>query len=135
MNLNNVKQFMSQVHWGSLATTDGRKVGVRPMGGWAWFDEELWFASGKATEKVRQVKKVRYAECIFSKADGEHVRIAGPCFISANNRDKLKLFNAVPLLKDYIDDPTDHDYVVIRMRVARLRWMKSSSMEYTEVKM
>jgi len=35
MNLEEVKQFIKQVGYGMLATTDGRKVGVRPMGGLA----------------------------------------------------------------------------------------------------
>lgn len=134
MNLNGVKQFMQQVQWGHLATTDGRSVGVRPMGGWVWFDDELWFATGKSTDKVRQIKRVRFAECIFSKPDGEHIRIAGACRISANNRDKLRLFNAVALLKNYIEDPADPDYVVICMRPERIRWMRSSNQEYVEVK-
>jgi hypothetical protein len=36
MNLDQVKQFINQVHWGMLATSDGRKVGVRPMSGLSW---------------------------------------------------------------------------------------------------
>ena len=28
MNLEDVKNFINQVHWGTLATSDGRKVGV-----------------------------------------------------------------------------------------------------------
>jgi hypothetical protein len=32
MNLEQVKEFVAEVYWGMLATSDGRKVGVRPMG-------------------------------------------------------------------------------------------------------
>jgi len=33
MDIEELKQFVKQVGWGFLATTDGRKVGVRPMAG------------------------------------------------------------------------------------------------------
>jgi len=35
MNIEQVKQFIKQLGWGMLATTDGRKVGVSAMGGLA----------------------------------------------------------------------------------------------------
>jgi len=34
MNMEDVKQLRKEVGWGFLGTTDGKKVGVRPMGGW-----------------------------------------------------------------------------------------------------
>ena len=45
MNLEDVKNFINQVHWGTLATSDGRKVGVRPMAGLAWKQNQLWCAT------------------------------------------------------------------------------------------
>jgi len=33
MNIEQLKQFIKQVGWGMLATTDGRKVGVSGYGG------------------------------------------------------------------------------------------------------
>ena len=41
MSLNMVKNFMKEVGWGFLATSDGIKVGVRPMGSCVWMDNEL----------------------------------------------------------------------------------------------
>jgi hypothetical protein len=41
MNLEELKQFIKQLGWGFLATTDGRKVGVRPMAGFIWKDNQL----------------------------------------------------------------------------------------------
>jgi len=34
MNMEDVKQLRKEVGWGFLGTTDGKKVGVRPMHGW-----------------------------------------------------------------------------------------------------
>ena len=132
MSMDRVKSLMKEVGWGTLATTDGKTVGVRPMGGRAWFGEELWCATSGASEKVAQLRAVPYAEYCFCKPDGEHVRLAGPCSISTDNDDKLKLYQAVPLLKNYIANPADPDYVVIRMKPDRIRIIQKD-MTYQEV--
>ena len=132
MSMDRVKSLMKETGWGTLATTNGKTVGCRPMGGWAWFGEELWCATSGASDKVAQLRAVPYAEYCFCKPEGEHVRIAGPCSISTDNDAKLKLYQAVPLLKNYIQDPSDPDYVVIRMKPDRVRIIQKD-MAYEEV--
>ena len=132
MSLEKVKALMKDVGWGALATTDGEKVGVRPIGGWAWIDNELWCATGISTDKVAQLRKVPYAEYCFGKKEGEHVRIAGPCTVSTNDDDKLRLYEAAPILKEHIKEPKSPEYVVIRMRPERIRLMVSP-MIYQEI--
>jgi uncharacterized pyridoxamine 5'-phosphate oxidase family protein len=121
MYFEDVKNFMKQVHWGTLATTDGRKVGVRPMGGMAWNQNELWCATNAATDKIAQLKKVPYAEHCFCDDSGRHVRIAGPCTISSDDTEKRWLYDAVPELKNHIPDPAARDYVVIKMTPDNIR--------------
>jgi general stress protein 26 len=124
---------MKEVGWGALASTDGKTVGVRPMGGWAWMGEELWCATSTSSEKVAQLRKVPHAEYCFGKQEGEHVRISGSCTISIDTEDKIKLYEAVPLLQNYIDDPRSPDYVVIRMKPDRIRFMATADLAYQEV--
>ena len=123
MNLEQVKEFINQVHWGTLATSDGNKVGARPMAGLAWKDNQLWCATGAPTDKITQLKKVPYAEYCFCDTSGKHVRVAGPCIISTDNTEKLWLYEAVPTLKDHIPDPASPDYVVIKMIPDNIRIM------------
>ena len=134
MNFAKVKVFTKKVGCGILGTSDGKRVGVRPMSGMAWMKRELWCATAKASDKIKQLKKISYAEYCFTKPNGEHIRIAGRCRVSINNRDKFKLYKAVPLLKNYIEDPKDPDYVVIIMKPKRIRWMKSTDLDYKEIK-
>jgi general stress protein 26 len=135
MNLEQVKQFIKQVRWGMLATTDGRTVGVRPMGGLAWKDNQFLCATFSASDKVAQLRKVPYAEYCFCDSTGKHVRIAGPCSVSTDNAEKLWLYKAVPALKDYISDPASPDYVVIKMSPDNVRAMESTDMKYEQVKL
>ena len=133
MDIEEVKQFTKQVGWGFLATTDSRKVGVRPMGGLTWNQSELWCATFTASDKVAQLGKVPYAEYCFCDSTGKHVRIAGPCSISTDNAEKLWLFKAVPGLKDHISDPASPDYVVIKMTPDNIRAMETTDMAYKQV--
>ena len=136
MNIEQLKQFIKEVHWGYLATTDGQKVGVRPMGGLAWRDNELLCATFDSSDKVAQLKKVPNAEYCFCDSTGDrHVRIAGPCTISTDNAEKLWLYEAVPVLKDIISDPASPDYVVIKMTPDNIRFMKITDMKYSQVKL
>ena len=135
MNIEQVKEFIKQVGWGYLATTDGRKVGVRPMGGLAWKDNQLLCATFDSSDKVAQLKKVSHAEYCFCDSTGRHVRIAGPCTISTDNAEKLWLYEAVPALKDHISDPASPDYVVIKMTPDNIRFMESTDMKYSQVKL
>jgi len=133
MNLEELKQFIKEVRWGFLATTDGRIVGVRPMGGLAWKDNQILCATAASSDKVSQLKKVPYAEYCFCDSAGKHVRIAGPCTISTDNAEKLWLYKAVPSLKDHISDPASPDYVVIKMTPDNIRVMESTDMAYKQV--
>ena len=135
MNIEQVKQFIKQVDWGYLATTDGQKVGVRPMSGLAWKDNQLLCATFDSSDKVAQLKKVSHAEYCFCDSTGRHVRIAGPCTISTDNAEKLWLYKAVPALKDHISDPASPDYVVIKMSPDNIRFMEATDMAYTQVKL
>jgi general stress protein 26 len=135
MNIEQVKQFIKEVHWGFLATTDGRKVGVRPMGGLAWKDNEFLCATFASSDKVAQLRKVPYAEYCFCDSTGKHVRIAGSCTISTDNDEKLWLYNAVPELKDHIADPASPDYVIIKMSPDNVRVMDPADMKYSQVKL
>lgn len=133
MNLEMVNSFIKEVGWGFLATSDGNKVGIRPIGSCVWMGNELWAATTEGTEKIMQLRKVPYAEYCFSDREGKHVRIASPCTISTNNDDKLKLYEAVPILKNYIKDPAEPKYVVIRMKPNRIRFMAQAGMGYEDI--
>ena len=133
MSFHMVKKFMAEVGWGFLATSDGNKVGVRPMGSCVWIGNELWCATMDFMEKISQLKKVPHAEYCFSDREGKHVRIAGACTISTDNDDKLKLYDAVPILKKYIQNPSDPQYVVIRMKPERIRLMAEAGKGYENI--
>jgi uncharacterized pyridoxamine 5'-phosphate oxidase family protein len=135
MDIEQVKEFIKQVGWGFFATSDGRKVGVRPIGGLAWKGNLLLCATFRGSDKVAQLGKVPYAEYCFCDSTGKHIRIAGACSVSSDNAEKLWLYKAVPGLKDYISDPASVDYVVIKMTPDNIRAVETTDMKYTQIKL
>jgi general stress protein 26 len=134
MTLEQVKDFIKQVNWGFLATTDGKKVGVRPMGAVAWKDGKFLCATFSASDKISQLKKVPYAEYCFCDATGKHVRIAGPCTVSTDNAEKLWLYKELPELKKHVSDPASPDYVIIKMTPENIRVM-NPDFSYSQVEL
>ena len=135
MNFEELKQFTKQTGWGYLATTDGKIVGVRPMGGLTWKNNEFLCATFSESDKIKQLKKVPYAEYCFCDSTGRHVRIAGPCSISTDNAEKLWLYNQLPELKKHIPDPAAPQYVIIKMIPDNIRVMSGTDMKYEQIKL
>jgi len=134
MNFVDLKKFMKKVRFGLLATSDGKKVSVRPMGAWAWVGKELWCGAEKGQEKIHELSKVPFAEYCFVRPDGEHVRIAGPCKVSTSLEDKTKLFYLVLSLHKFYKTPNDPMFVVLRMRPVNVRRMNRETYTYEKIK-
>jgi general stress protein 26 len=134
MDFEELKQFIKQVHWGFLATTDGRIVGVRPMAALAWKDGCFLCATQASSDKIAQLKKVPYAEYCFCDSAGRHVRIAGPSTVSTDNAEKLWLYKELPGLKEHVSDPASPDYVIIKMTPDNIRSM-NPDFSYSKVEM
>ena len=135
MNFEELKQFVKQVNWGYLATTDGKIVGVRPMAGLVWKDGQLLAATFSDSDKIKQLKKMPHAEYCFCDSTGKHVRIAGQCSISTDSAEKLWLYNQLPHLAKYFPDPASPQYVIIKMTPDNIRVMSVSTMKYEQVKL
>ncbi len=134
MTLEELKQFIKQVPWGFLATTDGKKVGVRPMAAVAWKGSDFLCATFASSDKIAQLRKVPYAEYCFCDTAGRHVRIAGPCTVSTDKAEKLWLYKEIPDLKEHVSDPASPDYVIIKMTPDNIR-VANPDFSYSQVKL
>lgn len=129
-----VRELMQTAHWGAFATSDGERVGVRPMSAWAWVDGELWVATGDPSEKTEHLRKVPYAEYCFGLPNGYHVRIAGPVAISTSEDDKQTLWRSCEGLHLHVEDPNRPELVVLRMTPERIRLMNTPELVYWDIR-
>ena len=133
MDFEGLKAVMKEARWGYLATTNGKRPGVRPMGGCGWFGKEFWCATGLKDSKTQDIKEVPYVEYCFSDKEGRHVRLFGKCEVSTDVEKKGKLLELHPVLKQYVGDANNPDYVVLILRPESVRFMDSEDMQYREV--
>jgi len=123
MSIEAVKEIMAEAGSGYLATTDGEKASVRPMGCPQWVEGELWFATGINSAKVAEIRrKSRVEFCIADKA-WRFVRIAGACIVSTAMDDRQAFWDRVPVVKDYFKGVDDPNYAVLRVKVDSIRLM------------
>lgn len=133
MSFDQVKKIMEEAGVGFLATTDGDRAAVRPMGGGIWVGRELWYATSLSSAKVAQIKKKPSVEICYADKQWRHVRISGNCAVSTDNADKKKIYDALPILRKYYKNPADPALAVLRIKVKKVRLMDLSDMKYTEV--
>ncbi len=67
------------------------------------------------------------------RREPRQVRVTPRLFLSYEDADKKKLYDLVPMLKQYIDDPESPEYVVLRTLVERIRYVGATEMEYADV--
>jgi general stress protein 26 len=133
MSFADVKKMMDEVGSGFLATTDGERAAVRPMGGGTWFGRELWYATNIDSPKVAEIKKKSSVELCYADKEWRHVRITGKCVVSTDNNDRQKLYAALPILKKYYKSATEPSFAVLKIKVDKIRFMSMNDMKYTEV--
>jgi len=134
MSMEQVHAIMKEAGACFMATTDGQKAAVRPMGGGARVGDELWFATAANTAKVAEIKAQPSVELCYANKQWRHVRISGTAVVSTDGAEKKKLFDMVPVLEKYFSGPEDPVYVVLKIKVERIRLMMVDDMQYTEVK-
>jgi len=98
-------------------------------------ENELWCASMKSMDKISQLQAVNYAEYCFCNKEAKHVRIGGSCDISSDDDEKLRLYNANPILKKHIYDPASPEYVVTKLSPGRIRMIKATDLAYTQIEL
>ncbi len=134
MSMDTVKAIIAQAKAGFLATTDGSRATVRPMGSPTWVGHELWFASAVKSTKVEDIKKKPCVEFCAADSQWRHVRISGLCKVSTDRADRQKFIDLVPSAKDYFKGIDDPNYAVLRIKIEHIRLNTGETTGYTEVK-
>ena len=133
MDMDDVKTLMKKAGIGYLATTDGGRARVRPMGAFLWAGDELWMASDRRTDKCADISQCAEVEICFLVDGWKHVRISGSVAVSENRSDKAALLDAVPGLAQYMQGPDNPEYVVLRLKPRHIRVLGEGAMAYEEI--
>ena len=122
MGMEKVKAIMASAGVGFLATTNGERPAVRPMGAAHWVGGELWLACGADSAKAEDIRqKPNVAFCAADK-DWQYVRIQGVCRVSLTKADREEFLKRVPAVKSYFSGPDDPNFAVLRITPGRIRY-------------
>jgi uncharacterized pyridoxamine 5'-phosphate oxidase family protein len=133
MSIEIVNQIMQEVSSGFLATTDGDRASVRPMGSAVWVDRELWMACSPRSAKADDVHKKPQVELCFMDKDCRHVRIDGTCTVSMEKADQDRYLKLMPWATNYFEEPMSENMAVLRLKVGRIRLMLMDDLKYVDV--
>jgi uncharacterized pyridoxamine 5'-phosphate oxidase family protein len=133
MTLDDVRALMQRAGSAFLATTDGERASVRPMGSAAWVDGELWYCAALRSAKCDDIRLCPNVEICAADPEWNHVRIKGTCAISTGRDDRAKLLELVPEVGHYVSGPDDPDFAVLRVSPSCIRAAASGAMEYEHV--
>lgn len=123
IEIETVNEIMVQAGSGYLATTDGEKASVRPMGCPQWVGGELWLATNTKSEKIRDIQKKNQVEFCIADKSWRYVRIAGTCTLSEDVKDRKTFWDRVPVIKEYFKGEHDPHFGILRIKVKSIRLM------------
>jgi general stress protein 26 len=124
------RALIEHIMAGDLATVEGTQPRVRPVA-IKWVGErELWFATGTGSRKVAQLESNPAVEVCFSDAEWNHVRLSGRATMTQDDGDRQKLFGMIKELAQHFSGPTDPNYTLVKIAIARIEYMAMGTEGY-----
>jgi len=93
----------------------------------------LWIASYTFWGKVSQLQQNPKLEVCVMESTGAHVRIVGRGMIRESMRDRIRVYEAFPLMQRYFQDPADPDYTLIEIIPDSVTVKSAWDLDYQEV--
>jgi general stress protein 26 len=116
-----------------LATIDGDRPRVRPVSPVRTDGFTVYVANLKSYHKTAEIAANPHVELCYLSADHDQVRISGVAEV-VNDRVMLQeIWDANPLLRNYLGSIDNPALVVYRVRPERVRYMKEWALDYHEV--
>lgn len=92
-----IVDFIKETRVGYLATVEGQQPRVRAFGFGYYADGKFWFCTSNKKKVYEQLKKVPYAEIMFSKPDyTRYLRLSGHVVFDNTLEAKQKVMEAMP---------------------------------------
>lgn len=101
-----VLKFLNENHTFYIATVDGNKPKVRPIGFFMAYENKLYFSIGKHKKSYQQIAANPYVEICTASPEGEWIRINGRAVFDDRDEVMQKVFETMPMLKDMYNEKT-----------------------------
>jgi general stress protein 26 len=116
-----------------LATMDGDQPRVRPVSPVRTDHFTVYVANLRIYHKTSEIAANPKVELCYLAANHDQVRITGVAETLQDRALLLQIWDANPLLRQYLGSIDNPELIVYRIRPTRVRFMKEWALEYYEV--
>src|SRR4051794_11431640 len=116
-----------------LATIDGDQPRVRPVSPVRTDGFTVYVANLRSYHKTEEIAANPRVELCYLSEGHDQVRITGVAEVAADRALLQEIWDANPLLRNYLGSIDNPALIVYRVRPERVRYMKEWALEYHEV--
>lgn len=116
-----------------LATMDGDQPRLRPVSPVRTDGFTVYVANLRRYAKTAEIAANPKVELCYLDDHHDQVRITGVAEILADRRLLQEIWDANPLLRQYLGTPDNPELIVYRVNPTRVRFMREWALEYYEV--
>ncbi len=127
------REVVSADRFPQLATVDGDQPRVRPVSPVRTDGFTVYVANLKSYHKTVEIAANPRVELCYLSGSHDQVRITGVAEIVTDRGLLQEIWDANPLLRNYLGSIDNPALVVYKVRPERVRYMKEWALEYHEV--
>ncbi len=116
-----------------LATIDGDQPRLRPVSPVKTDHFTVYVANLRSYHKTSEIQANPRVELCYLNDHHDQVRITGLAEVVADRAVLQEIWDANPLLRQYLGTIDNPELILYRIRPARVRYMKEWALEYHEV--
>jgi general stress protein 26 len=127
------QQVLAADRFPYLATCDGDQPRLRPVSPVKTEGFTVWVANLRSYHKTAEIEANPKVELCYMDAGHNQVRITGVAEIVHERGELEAIWQANPLLRQYLGSLDNPQLIVYRIRPDRVRYMQEWALEYHEV--
>jgi len=116
-----------------LATSDGDQPRLRPVSPVKTERFTVYVANLRSYHKTVEIEANPKVELCYLNDDHDQVRITGVAEVMTDRAVLQAIWDANPLLRQYLGQIDNPELIVYRIRPTRVRYMKEWALDYHEV--
>jgi general stress protein 26 len=116
-----------------LATTDGEQPRIRPVSPVRTDGFTVYVANLRSYHKTAEIAANPRVELCYLDDKHDHVRITGVAEVVTDAAILQAIWDANPLLRQYLGRIDNPELIVYRIRPTRVRYMREWALDYHEV--
>lgn len=113
--MSRIADFLNETGTFFLATTDGNKPKIRPLGAFLEMDGKVIFGVGNFKSVYRQLVENPYAEIVACKPDGHWLRYSGKAVFETDSKYADKMLENAPHLKNIYNEESGNKLMTFHL--------------------